>query len=87
MSNIKTDDYGFPVSTAPPVKPKDKYEAINDNYFGFELFDEILKVINERTDSTPDPLFNNGVASADAAVRRLREQYYESFKVLYETKD
>jgi hypothetical protein len=90
MSKVKVDDYGFPIFTLPvppPRKPKDKYEAINDNYFGFELFEEIFKAINERINSTTDPLFNNGVASAEAAVRRVREHYYESFKVLYENKD
>ena len=52
-----------------------KYHAINDNYFGFEIFDEIFKVINERAHTSDDHMFKAGVASAEAAVRRLRESY------------
>jgi hypothetical protein len=55
-----------------------KYEALGDNYFGFELFEEIFKVINERDSSHEDQMFKAGVASAEAAVRRLREEYYEA---------
>jgi hypothetical protein len=55
-----------------------KYEALGDNYFGFELFEEIFKVINERGYSHEDQMFKAGVASAEAAVRRLREEYYEA---------
>jgi hypothetical protein len=55
-----------------------KYEALGDNYFGFELFEEIFKVINERDNSHEDQMFKAGVASAEAAVRRLREEYYEA---------
>jgi hypothetical protein len=54
----------------------DKYKAIDGTYFGFELFDEIFKVINERGYENPDNMFKAGVASAEAAVRRLREEYY-----------
>ena len=60
-----------------------KYETINDNYFGFELFEEIFNVINERAQSNDDPAFKSGVASAEAAVRRLREHYYESISKTY----
>ena len=56
----------------------DKYKAIDGTYFGFELFDEIFKVINERKSVTDDSMFNAGVDSAEAAVRRLREEYYEA---------
>jgi len=55
-----------------------KYEALGDNYFGFELFEEIFKVINERGNSHEDQMFKAGTASAEAAVRRLREEYYEA---------
>ena len=55
-----------------------KYEALGDNYFGFELFEEVFKVINERGYSNEDNMFKAGVASAEAAVRRLREEYYEA---------
>jgi hypothetical protein len=54
-----------------------KYEVLGDNYFGFELFEEIIKVINERSYSHEDQMFKAGVASAEAAVRRLRQEYYE----------
>lgn len=56
----------------------DKYKAINGTYFGFELFEEIFKVINERKSVTDDNMFNAGIGSAEAAVRRLREEYYEA---------
>ena len=55
-----------------------KYEALGDNYFGFELFEEVFKVINERGFTHDEQMFKAGVASAEAAVRRLREEYYES---------
>jgi len=55
-----------------------KYEALGDNYFGFNLFEEVFKVINERGYSHEDQMFKAGVASAEAAVRRLREEYYEA---------
>ena len=56
----------------------DKYKTINGSYFGFELFEEIFKVINERGYQNDDNMFKAGVASAEAAVRRLREEYYEA---------
>jgi hypothetical protein len=55
-----------------------KYEALGNNIFGFELFEEVFKVINERGYANQDNMFKAGVASAEAAVRRLREEYYES---------
>ena len=55
-----------------------KYEALGDNYFGFELFEEVFKVINERGYQNESESFKAGVASAEAAVRRLREEYYEA---------
>jgi len=55
-----------------------KYEALGSNIFGFELFEEVFKVINERGYANQDNMFKAGVASAEAAVRRLREEYYES---------
>jgi len=56
----------------------DKYKAINGNYFGFEVFEEVFRVINERGYGNQDNMFKAGVASAEAAVRRLREEYYEA---------
>ena len=56
----------------------DKYKVIDGTYFGFELFEEIFKIINERKSVTDDSMFNAGVDSAEAAVRRLREEYYEA---------
>jgi len=56
----------------------DKYTALGGNLFGFELFEEVFKVINERGYQGDDNMFKAGVASAEAAVRRLREEYYEA---------
>jgi hypothetical protein len=56
----------------------DKYKAIDGTYFGFEIFDEVFKVINERGYGNQDNMFKAGVASSEAAVRRLREEYYEA---------
>ena len=65
---------------------ENKYEALNDKYFGFEIFEEVLKVIKEREHPETD-MFNFGLASADGAIRRLREQYYDSIKKMYEQED
>ena len=56
----------------------DKYQALGNNLFGFEIFEEIFKVINERGYQNDQQTFKAGVASAEAAVRRLREEYYEA---------
>ena len=61
----------------------DKYKILNDKYFDFEIFEDILRVINERKHPETD-MFNFGLASADGAVRRLREQYYETIKKMYD---
>jgi hypothetical protein len=55
-----------------------KYEVLGSNIFGFEIFEEIFKVINERGYQHNEQMFKSGVASAEAAVRRLREEYYET---------
>jgi hypothetical protein len=55
-----------------------KYEALGSNIFGFEIFEEVFKVINERGMGDQEQMFKAGVASAEAAVRRLREEYYET---------
>ena len=55
-----------------------KYKLLPHNYFGFELFEEVFKVINERGYLSDEQMFKAGVASAEAAVRRLREEYYEA---------
>ena len=60
---------------------ENKYE-IAGNYFGFELFEEVFKAINERASSSDDHMFKAGVASAEAAVRRLREDYYDALKFI-----
>jgi hypothetical protein len=59
---------------------ENKYQALSDNYFGFEMFEEIFKVINERGYGSNEQMFKAGVASAEAAVRRLREEYYNTIK-------
>lgn len=56
----------------------DKYQSLGSNIFGFEIFEEVFKVINERGYQSNESMFKAGVASAEAAVRRLREEYYEA---------
>ena len=56
----------------------EKYKQLTDNYFGFELFEEILKVVGERKNVMDDQNFRAGVASSESAIARLRESYYES---------
>ena len=56
----------------------DKYTALGSNIFGFEIFEEVFKVINERGYQSDNQMFQAGVASAEAAVRRLREEYYNA---------
>jgi uncharacterized protein (UPF0297 family) len=56
---------------------ENKYESLGSNLFGFEIFEEVFKVINERGYGSNEQMFKAGVASAEAAVRRLREEYYE----------
>jgi hypothetical protein len=58
---------------------ENKYK-ITGEYFGFDLFEEIFQVINERGYQSDEQMFKAGVASAEAAVRRLREEYYETIK-------
>jgi len=60
---------------------ENKYKIAGE-YFGFDVFEEVLKVINERASTNDDHMFKAGVASAEAAVRRLREDYYNSLKFL-----
>ncbi len=57
-----------------------KYEALGSNIFGFEIFEEVFKAINERGIGDQEQMFKAGVASAEAAVRRLREEYYDAIK-------
>jgi hypothetical protein len=65
---------------------KNKYHMINDRFFGFEIFEDIFKAIKSMEHSEHD-MFNAGLASAEGAVRRLREQYYESIKKMYAQED
>ena len=57
---------------------ENKYKSLGTNLFGFEIFEEVFKTINERGYQHDDQMFKAGVASAEAAVRRLREEYYEA---------
>jgi hypothetical protein len=59
---------------------ENKYKQLSDNYFGFELFEEILKVVGERRSVMDDQNFRAGVASSESAIARLREEYYETIK-------
>jgi len=61
-----------------------KYKALGGNLFGFEIFEEVFKVINERGYGNQELMFKAGVASAEAAVRRLREEYYETISASQE---
>jgi hypothetical protein len=65
---------------------ENKYKELNDKYFDFEIFEDIIRVINEQRHPEHD-MFNSGIASADGAIRRLREQYYESIKKMYDQED
>jgi hypothetical protein len=56
----------------------DKYKQLSDNYFGFDLFEEILKVVGERRSVMDDQNFRAGVASSESAIARLREDYYNA---------
>ena len=57
-----------------------KYKQLTDNYFGFDLFEEILKVVGERKNVMDDQNFRAGVASSESAIARLREEYYNTIK-------
>jgi hypothetical protein len=57
---------------------ENKYKQLPDNYFGFELFEEILKVVGERKSVMDDQNFRAGVASSESAIARLREDYYNA---------
>jgi uncharacterized protein YmfQ (DUF2313 family) len=59
---------------------ENKYKQLPDNYFGFEMFEEILKVVGERKTVMDDQNFRAGVASCESAVARLREDYYNTIK-------
>ena len=59
---------------------ENKYKQLPDNYFGFELFEEILKVVGERKTVMDDQNFRAGVASSESAIARLREEYYNTIK-------
>ena len=52
---------------------ENKYQALGSNLFGFELFEEILKVVGERKTVMDDQNFRAGVASSESAIARLRE--------------
>jgi hypothetical protein len=65
---------------------ENKYKSSN-NYFNFDIFEDIFKVINERAHTSDDHMFKAGVASAEAAVRRLREEYYNSIKKMYDQEE
>jgi hypothetical protein len=60
---------------------ENKYQVLGNNLFGFEIFEEVFKVINERGYQSDEQMFKAGIASAEAAVRRLREEYYNAISV------
>jgi arginine deiminase len=65
---------------------EDKYRVLNDNYFDFKIFEDIFRVVNEQRHPEHD-MFNSGLASADGAIRRLREEYYNAIKKSYDQED
>ena len=67
-------------------KMENKYKLLSDKYFGFEIFEEVFIAIDEMKHPEHD-MFNAGLASADAAVRRLREEYYTNIKQMYNQED
>ncbi len=58
---------------------ENKYKIAGE-YFGFEIFEEILKVVSERKTVMDDQNFRAGVASSESAIARLREEYYNTIK-------
>ena len=62
----------------------EKYKQLTDNYFGFDLFEEILKVVGERKNVMDDQNFRAGVASSESAIARLREDYYNTISKSFE---
>ena len=62
----------------------EKYKQLTDNYFGFDLFEEILKVVGERKNVMDDQNFRAGVASSESAIARLREDYYNAINKSFE---
>jgi len=62
---------------------ENKYQELNNKYFDFEIFEDIIRVINEQRHPEHD-MFNSGIASADGAIRRLREEYYRLIKDMYD---
>ena len=60
---------------------ENKYQTLVGDFFGFDIFEDVLTVINVQKGTMDDQNFNAGVASADAAVRRLREKYYRAIKL------
>ena len=75
------------LSLFPEELKMDKYKVFSDKYFNFEIFEDIFKVINERAIDNENPMFRAGVASSEAAVRRLREDYYNTIKKMYVQED
>jgi hypothetical protein len=65
---------------------ENRFKLLNDKYFDFEIFEDILKAINEMRHPEHD-MFNSGIASADGAIRRLREDYYNTIKKMYDKDD
>ena len=63
---------------------ENKYQALGSNLFGFEIFEEILKVVGERRSVMDDQNFRAGVASSESAIARLREDYYNAISALHE---
>ena len=57
---------------------ENKYQALGNNLFGFEIIEEILKVVGERRSVMDDQNFRAGVASSESAIARLREDYYNA---------
>ena len=68
------------------IQMENKYKMLNDKYFDFGIFEDILEIINKMRHPEHD-MFNSGIASADGAIRRLREDYYNTIKQMYDKED
>ena len=61
-------------------KKMDKYKQLNGNFFGFEVFEEILKALQEKSTIINDSMFITGLLSAEHIVKEIRDEYYEALK-------
>jgi predicted transcriptional regulator len=61
---------------------EEKYKKLNGDYFGFEIFDEILKEINKYK-HPENGMFNAGIANTEGIIKRIREKHYKEIEKMY----